>query len=130
MASGSAGLQIVDIRNPANPRITALVDTSGDAREVYVFGDYACVADGSCGLQIIDSREPHSLRIIAAYDIPGETRSVRGLASTVYTAGFSCGFGVFDVIDRSRQLKWTFSCPTRLITGLSRMDFARILNNC
>ncbi|MDH6089283.1 LVIVD repeat-containing protein [Umezakia ovalisporum] len=52
VGDGGAGLQIIDISNPANPTLTGGYDTSGSAYGVQVVGNYAYVADYDAGLQI------------------------------------------------------------------------------
>ncbi len=51
-----AGLQVIDVSNPANPQRVGGYDTSGNAYGVAVSGNYAYVADGHWGLT--DSRAP------------------------------------------------------------------------
>src|SRR5207247_5615033 len=47
VADGAAGLQVIDITNPANPQRVGGYDTTGFAQGVAVFGNYAYVADGN-----------------------------------------------------------------------------------
>ena len=53
LAVGSAGLQVIDVSNPANPRREGRYDTPGRAYGVAVSGGYAYVADWDWGLQIL-----------------------------------------------------------------------------
>jgi len=53
VADGEAGLQVIDVSDPANPRRVGGYDTPGRAVDVAVSGDYAYVADGNWGLQIL-----------------------------------------------------------------------------
>jgi hypothetical protein len=48
-----AGLRVIDVSNPANPREVGYFDTPGYAWGVYVSGNYAYVADGGAGLFIL-----------------------------------------------------------------------------
>jgi hypothetical protein len=41
-----AGLRVIDVSNPSNPREVGFFDTPGYAYGVYVSGNYAYVADG------------------------------------------------------------------------------------
>ena len=50
VALGRGGLTIVDVSNPAAPRLVGGYDTSGSAHGVAVADGYAYVADGSAGL--------------------------------------------------------------------------------
>jgi hypothetical protein len=46
VADGGAGLRVIDVSNPANPREVGFFDTPGFAEDVYVSGNYAYVAMG------------------------------------------------------------------------------------
>ncbi len=50
VADGLAGLQVIDVSNPANPQRVGGYDTSGYAHGVAVSGNYAYVADDYGGL--------------------------------------------------------------------------------
>ena len=56
VADYTAGLQVIDVSNPANPQRVGGYDTSGDALGVAVSGNYAYVADGLWGLMILGPR--------------------------------------------------------------------------
>ena len=53
VAVGGAGLEVIDVSDPANPRRVGSYDTPGGAVDVAVSGDYAYVADKNWGLQIL-----------------------------------------------------------------------------
>ena len=53
LADDFAGLQVVDIADPANPTLIGTYDTPGFAWGVAVAGDMAFVADDASGLQVI-----------------------------------------------------------------------------
>jgi len=52
VASGTAGLQVVDLQDPARPRRVAHLDTPGYARAVRARGDRVFLADGRAGARI------------------------------------------------------------------------------
>jgi len=54
LADGNSGLAVIDISDPTNPGTPGYTDTAGNARGVYVSGDFAYVADALSGLAIID----------------------------------------------------------------------------
>ena len=58
VADSGAGLQVIDVSNPANPVRVGGYDTSGYAQDVAVSGNYAYVADDGGGLQVIDVSNP------------------------------------------------------------------------
>ncbi|MBE7499470.1 MAG: hypothetical protein HS113_04015 [Verrucomicrobiales bacterium] len=68
VAAGEAGLQVIDLSNPAGPQQVGGYDTSGYARGVVVSGHYAHVADGDAGLQVIDVSNPANPQWVAAAD--------------------------------------------------------------
>ena len=80
VATGSTGLQVIDISAPSSPEIIGSVDTPGYAYAVYVSGSYAYLAK-SRGLQVIDISTPSSPAIIGSVD-------TAGFAVGVYVSGF------------------------------------------
>ena len=54
----SEGIEVLDFSNPAKLARVGVVPTSGYAREVAAFGDFALVADSTGGLKVIDVRNP------------------------------------------------------------------------
>jgi hypothetical protein len=67
MADGPAGLQVVDVANPAAPRLLGRLPTAGEARDVAVSGSLACVACGNEGMQVIDVSNPNQPRPVARF---------------------------------------------------------------
>jgi hypothetical protein len=51
VANGYAGLNVIDVSDPANPQWVGGYFTTGFAYSVVVSGDLAYVADGPAGLQ-------------------------------------------------------------------------------
>ena len=68
VADMSAGLQVIDVSNPANPRRVGGYDTSGSAHGVAVSGSYAYVADERAGLHVIDVSNPANPQRAGGYD--------------------------------------------------------------
>ena len=68
VAAGSAGLQVIDVSDRANPRLmaSAALALPGNANDVKLDGTRAYVAAGSAGLHIIDVSKPMSPRLICA----------------------------------------------------------------
>ena len=71
VADGVAGLQILDVSNPAAVTRLGGYDTAGVPQDVQVVGNLAYVADGSGGLQILDVSNPAAVRAWAGYDTSG-----------------------------------------------------------
>jgi hypothetical protein len=53
LAAGEMGVWMVDLSQPAEPRMIRVADTPGRARGVVVVDDVAYVADGDGGLLIL-----------------------------------------------------------------------------
>jgi hypothetical protein len=84
VAAGNAGLQIVDIGNPAAPRSAGIVDTAGTAYRVAVVGDLAFVADGSA-LVVVDVSRPSQPAIRGSLTTPATAVAAAG--SRAYVLG-------------------------------------------
>ena len=100
IADAKSGLQVIDVSNPASPKIIGSVDTPGTAFDVTLVDNMAYVASGSCGLQVVDLSNPASPQIIGAVDTPDIARDVTVVDNTAYVAdGF---YGSLQVIDVSK----------------------------
>ena len=98
MADGYSGLQIIAVKDPANPEIIGSIDTPGYANGVAVSGTTVYVADGYSGLQIIDVKDPANPQIIGSVDTPGKALGVAVSGTTAYVADGS-GLQIIDVKD-------------------------------
>src|SRR5262245_26170102 len=97
VASGDAGLQVVDARNPGAPVIVGSVVTPGPAREVAVSGHHAYVAGHNSGLQVVDIADPSSPEIVGSVSVPGLARGVAVSGRHAYVAADEEGLHVIDV---------------------------------
>ena len=81
VADGSAGLQIIDVTDPATPAILGSVDTPGLASGVALStdGTTAFVADYAAGLQVIDVNLGNP--IVASWDADLATLTLSGRAT-------------------------------------------------
>ncbi len=77
------------------------IDTPSNARNLFVAGNYAFVADGRAGLIIIDVSNPENPTIVAAYDTPGYANGVFVLGTNAYVADGDGGLQVVNVSDPS-----------------------------
>jgi hypothetical protein len=80
-------LQVIDVRNPASPRIVGSVDAPGSAYGVAVAAGFAYVADCWAGLLVIDVRNPASPRIVGSADTPGRAYDVTVVDGFAYVVG-------------------------------------------
>ncbi|MHB9048779.1 MAG: Ig-like domain-containing protein [Pirellulales bacterium] len=111
-----AGLQIIDVSNPALPVRLGGYDTSGSAYAVAVSGMLAYVADYSAGLQIIDVTNPAAPVRLGGYDTSGLAYGVAVSGTLAYVVDYGGGLVVLDVSDPA--------APIRL-GGLDTPGFAR-----
>ncbi len=87
----TAGLEILDIRDPANPILLGSYDTPGSAKDVAVAGNYAFVADYATGLVVLNVSNPASPTLAGSYNTPGSARAVALAGDVAYVADYSSG---------------------------------------
>jgi len=114
IADDRAGLQIIDISNPAAPQRVGGYDTSGYAYGVAVAGSYAYVADKEAGLQIINISNPTAPHRVGGYDTAGAVWGVAVAGSYAYVADYDAGLQIIDVSNpaaRKRAASPSQTCP-------------------
>jgi hypothetical protein len=113
VADYDAGLQIIDVSNPAVPTLRGSYDTPGYAFGVYVTGGLAYVADGTTGgLQIIDVSNPTAPTLRGSYDTPGHAWGVYVLGGLAYVGDHWSGLQIIDVSNPSSpQLRGSYDTP-------------------
>ena len=112
VASGSTGLQVVDVSNPSAPVIVGAVDTPGNANDVRVVGNTVYIADGAAGLQIVDVTNPRAPAILGALDTPGEANDVFVVGTLAYVADGTSGLQIISVANpRAPLLVRTVDTP-------------------
>jgi hypothetical protein len=60
VADGGAGLRVVDVSDPSNPKEVGSYETPGYATGMAVAGDYAYVTDEGAGLHVVDVSDLYS----------------------------------------------------------------------
>jgi hypothetical protein len=116
VADYAAGLQVIDISNPAAPVRVGGYDTSGIATDVAVAGQYAYVADYLAGLQVIDVSNPAAPVPVGGYDTNGSCVDVVISGSHAYLADYAAGLQVIGVTNPSTP-SW--------VGGLDTVGYAR-----
>jgi hypothetical protein len=96
VASGGAGLHLVDVTDLTHPVRLATVALPGNANDVQVAGGYAYVAAGSAGLQIVDVQDRAHPRLVGAVDTPGDATDLAVRGTHVYVADGPAGLQVID----------------------------------
>lgn len=97
VASGSTGLQVVDVSDKTAPKVVASLDTPGNGNDVAVVSIYAYLADDAFGVRIIDISNPLAPVLIGVYDTPGVAWDVTVRGGYAYVADGSSGLLILDV---------------------------------
>ena len=96
VAAGSAGLQVVNVADRANPVIVGSLDTPGVAIDVRVAGSIAYVADGTSGVSVIDVATPTTPVLLGSVDTPGDAQDLVVRDGMVYVADGPQGLAIID----------------------------------
>jgi hypothetical protein len=121
VSDGLAGLAILDVADPAKPRLIGRVTTGGQARGLALEGNIAYVAAGSAGLVVVDISKLASPRVIARAETPGSAIRVDFSAGRVYVAAWNDA-RVYDV---AVPAKPRFIGAVRMTKELGGADDAR-----
>jgi hypothetical protein len=85
VASGGAGLRIIDVANPAEPvEVGAYTDRFG--RSVQVAGDFAYLASERGGVAVLDVANHSAPRLVSSFDTRGSADGVWAAAGSFYVA--------------------------------------------
>ena len=95
IASGAAGLLVVDVSVLSSPTLVAVVDTPGNANDVRVEGDRVYVADGANGVLIFDLSTPANPTLLGSTVTPGVATDLAVEGDTVFVADES-GLAIVD----------------------------------
>jgi hypothetical protein len=90
-------LGVLDVADPANPRLLGSVILAAPGLDVVVSGNLAYVADGTKGLQIIDVSNPAAPALLGGYDTSGGANGVCVSGSLAYVADYGDGLQIIDV---------------------------------
>lgn len=97
--NANAGLEILEIADPTNPRTVGHLDVAGSSvHELALHDGHLLVAAGDGGLHIFDVREPRRVRWVSNYD----SLYLRGMARVgdmVFLADYVEGLLVVDISD-------------------------------
>lgn len=101
LATGSTGLRVVDISDPASPLTLSGIDTPGDALGLALAGDRAFVADGDSGLQVVDISNPLTPSLAGHLALPAAAKDVAVSGNYLCVADGDSGLQIVDVSDPS-----------------------------
>ena len=99
VAADEAGIQGVDISDPANPEKTVLLDTPANAAGLKINGDYLYVADMST-VQVVDISNPDNPEIVGSYTPSNPSAiAVQVAGDRLYISLLNGGFDIADLAD-------------------------------
>jgi hypothetical protein len=101
VSDGLAGLAILDVADPANPKLIGRVATGGQARGIALNGNTAYVAAGSAGLVVVDISKLAAPRVIGRAETPGSAVRVDYSGGRAYVAAWNDA-RVYDIAAPSK----------------------------
>jgi hypothetical protein len=105
VASGTKGLNIVDVMDAKAPVLKGSLQTGGEARDVIVSGDRAFVAAGPAGVLTVDISDPAAPKLAATVTGNGEASSLALRGDRLFVADGSAGIEVIDLKSLARPEK-------------------------
>jgi len=96
-ADGTAGVQVIDISDPAAPTLVATYNTPGEAWKLVADGNYLYVADGISGLQVLDIGNPAAPTLEGSYNTPGTAYGVEISGTHAFIADAAYGLQVINI---------------------------------
>jgi hypothetical protein len=100
VAAGKGGLKLIDVSNPAAPRIVGEYPSRTAVDDVYVPGSLAYIASGDAGLEVIDVSDPTQPVRVGGSAL-FHPSAVSGDGNALYV-GTSTGFYVMDLFEEPR----------------------------
>jgi hypothetical protein len=97
LALGSAGLQVVNISNNANPVPVGICNTPGFAHSLAMAGIYAYVADGSGGLRVINISNPAAPSEVGSLSSIGQVNDLAVQGDYAYLANDTTGLRIVNI---------------------------------
>lgn len=127
-ACSSQGVKIIDLSDPANPVLTATVDTPGLAMHVAISGSYAYVADGSSGMQVMDISDPTHPAIVGVFPTSCFANRLAVSGNNVIIADSQRGFRIADVSTPSNP-STAYTCDAGGITDMAVIGNTALASN-
>ncbi len=97
VASGGAGLRIIDLSNTAALREVSYIYTNGYAYDIQIVDTLAYIACGEAGLSIFDLSNPLAPKEIGNTNTPGIAQAVEVVGMTAFLADNWTGLRIIDV---------------------------------
>ncbi len=118
VASGAAGLHIVDISIPSLPILVGTINTPGNANDVKVVNNRAYVADGN-QLLIVDISNPSLPEILGSATTPAINFDLFVSGTKAYVVD-SLGLSIYSVVDSANPVQLgRINYPAGSLTGVA-----------
>ena len=91
------GFYVLDIKNPADPKVVGHTFTPGNARVIELKGNLAYVTDWFAGVQVIDISDAYHPAIIGSYDTSGAAWGIGIKGDYAYIGDWWGGVAVLDI---------------------------------
>jgi hypothetical protein len=95
------GLNVFDIRDPAEVTPIARLELPGRSRAVRVRGDYAYLTSDHSGFHIVDISDESSPTVAGSVEMPGSTYGLALRGDWAYLANSEFGLKIIDITDPS-----------------------------
>lgn len=103
LACCRAGVKVVEISDPSQPKIIGSCSTPGFARDITVAGEYAYVADDTKGMTVVHIKDPSTPRVVANF------ATDNGTTSRIWIDGnhayLADGKGAVKIVDVTNPLR-------------------------
>ena len=99
--NANSPMSIVDLRDPARPRIASWYDLKGWIGGMAKRGNYLLVATDQSDLLILDVSSPRSPKFVSSYDLPSYPTDVTVYGHYALVACYWWGLSIIDISDPS-----------------------------
>ncbi len=94
-----AGVQVVDVANPASPKNLAFIPLENECLESAVDGHYLFIANDESGVAIFDVSNPGAPHAVGLVELPGKTVGLEVKLPLLFAALGDDGFAIVNVQD-------------------------------
>ncbi len=91
IANGRAGLLIVDVTDPVEPKILSSIDIPGVCKELKIVGKRVYAVSHRGGVSVVDVQDPENPMVLNTFSVPGLSRGIEIVDSLIYVAHNTMG---------------------------------------